>query len=372
MIKKLLEKEEKEKIFYFRCDKLADYKELDEVLKAYFEFRKEKNISSSFILLDEVTFPKEWFRTIKYYIDTGELKNDVLVLTGSLSMYLKKEVELFPGRRGFGKNIVMLPLSFREFIKVFSPELYEKIPKIEKIEKEEMFKKLLALPFFDEIERLFEKYLKIGGFPLAVKSERISEEVKDIYWSWLKSDLAKIERSEETFKRVAKAIVEKTPSAISLNSLAKEFEIATHKTVFEYLSIMENLFVVKIIYYLDLEKEIKSFKKNRKVCFVDPFFFYLFSDICLTKLPNESIIVENVVDSHLARRFDVFYWKNGREIDIVVKEKELIGFEIKWGEKVEDYSKIKIGKLKNVFCLTKDKLNKEKNLLPISLFLAMF
>jgi len=186
LIKKLLEKEEKEKIFYFRCDKLADYKELDEVLKAYFEFRKAKNISSSFILLDEVTFPKEWFRTIKYYIDTGELKNDVLVLTGSLSMYLKKEVELFPGRRGFGKNIVMLPLSFREFIKVFSPELYEKIPKIEKIEKEEMFKKLLALPFFDEIERLFEKYLKIGGFPLAVKSEGISEEVKDIYWSWKK------------------------------------------------------------------------------------------------------------------------------------------------------------------------------------------
>jgi predicted AAA+ superfamily ATPase len=372
LIKKLLEKEEKEKIFYFRCDKLADYKELDEVLKAYFEFRKAKNISSSFILLDEVTFPKEWFRTIKYYIDTGELKNDVLVLTGSLSMYLKKEVELFPGRRGFGKDIVMLPLSFREFIKVFSPQLYEKIPKIEKIEKEEMFKKAyLALPFFEEIEKLFEKYLKIGGFPLAVKSEGISEEVKDIYWSWLKSDLAKIERSEETFKRVAKAIVEKTPSAISLNSLAKEFEIATHKTVFEYLSIMENLFVARIIYYIDLEKEIKSFKKNRKVCFVDPFFFYLFSDICLTKLPNESIIVENVVDSHLARRFNVFYWKNRREIDAVVKEKELIGFEIKWSEKVEDYSKIKIGKLKNVFCLTKNRLEKEKNLIPVSLFLAL-
>jgi predicted AAA+ superfamily ATPase len=373
LIKKLLEEVEKEKIFYFRCDRLADYKELDEVLKTYFEFRKAKNISNSFILLDEVTFPKEWFRTIKYYIDTGELKNDVLVLTGSLSMYLKKEVELFPGRRGYGKDIVMLPLSFREFIKVFSPELYEKIPKIERIEKEEIFKKAyLALPFFDKIEKLFEKYLKIGGFPLAVKSEGISEEVKDTYWSWLKSDLAKIERSEETFKRVAKAIVEKTPSAISLNSIAKEFEIATHKTVFEYLSIMENLFVVKIIYYLDLEKEIKSFKKNRKVCFVDPFFFYLFSDICLTKLPNESVIVENVVASHFARRFDVFYWRNRREIDVVIKEKELIGFEIKWGEKVEDYSKIKIGKLKNIFCLTKDKLDKEKNLLPISLFLAMF
>jgi predicted AAA+ superfamily ATPase len=62
-----------------------------------------KNISGSFIFLDEITFPKEWFRTIKYYIDVGEFRNDVLVLTGSLSMYLKKEVELFPGRRGLEK-----------------------------------------------------------------------------------------------------------------------------------------------------------------------------------------------------------------------------------------------------------------------------
>lgn len=104
LIKKLLEQGiEKERIFYFRCDKLADYKELDEVLKTYFEFRKSKNISGSFIFLDEITFPKEWFRTIKYYIDVGEFRNDVLVLTGSLSMYLKKEVELFPGRRGLEK-----------------------------------------------------------------------------------------------------------------------------------------------------------------------------------------------------------------------------------------------------------------------------
>jgi predicted AAA+ superfamily ATPase len=72
----------------------------------------------------------------------GDFKNDVLVLTGSLSMYLKKEVELFPRRGGFGKDIIMMPLTFREFIKVFSPEIYEKIPKIERIEKEEIFKKV--------------------------------------------------------------------------------------------------------------------------------------------------------------------------------------------------------------------------------------
>jgi predicted AAA+ superfamily ATPase len=373
LIRNLLAKGiEGERIFYFKCDKLANYKELDEVLKTYFEFRKAKGISSSFILLDEITFPTEWFRTIKYYVDVGEFKKDVLILTGSLSMHLKKEVELFPGRRGFGKDFIMLPLSFREFIKVFSPKLYKKLPKIEKIEKNEIFKKLfVAMPFFDEIEKLFEKYIAIGGFPLAVKNESITEMVKESYWSWIKTDIAKIGRNEETLKRVAKAIVEKAPSAISLNSIAKEFEIGTHKTAFEYLDIMEKLYIVKILYYLDLQKLIASFKKNRKVCFMDPFFFHLFADICLSKLPEESIILENIVASHLARKYEVFYWKNKQEIDIIVKDKELNGFEVKWKEKVSDYSKLKVGKLKNVFCLTKEEISKEKNVLPASLFLSL-
>jgi hypothetical protein len=95
--------------------------------------------------------------------------------------------------------------------------------------------------------------------------------------------LAKIDRSEEIFKRIAKAILEKTPSAISLNSIAKEFDISTHKTFFEYLDVMEKIFIVKFLYHIDLDKIIPNLKKNRKVCFADPFFFYLFSDICLTK-----------------------------------------------------------------------------------------
>jgi len=373
LIKKLLEDGvESERIFYFRCDKLEDFKELDDVLKTYLEFRKSKNISSSFILLDEVTFPREWFRTIKFRIDIGDFRNDVLVLTGSLSMYLKKEVELFPGRRGFGKDVIVMPLTFREFIAVFDREVYEKIPKIENLEKGEIFNKAYQIiQFFDKIQEMFKLYLKIGGFPLVVKNEEITEEAKESYWSWIKNDLFKVGRSEETFKRIAKAILEKTPSAISLNSIAKEFEISTHKTVFEYLDTMEKMFIVKILYHIDLNKMLVNFKKNRKVCFNDPFFFYLFSDICLTKVPDESVIVENIVASHLARKFDVFYWKDGTEIDVVVRTKEPIGFEVKWSEREEDFSKVRVGRVRDVICLTKNSLDKDKNLLPVSLFLAL-
>lgn len=375
LIKKLLEKGvDGKRIFYFRCDKLSNFKELDEVIKAYFDFRKSQGIKSSFIFLDEITFPTEWFRPIKFYIDTGDFKKDVLVLTGSLSMFLKKEVELFPGRRGFGKDYVILPLSFREFVKIFSPEIYEKLPELENLEKEEIFKKSFKiLPFFEKISELFKDYLKIGGFPFCVKSKAITEEAKEIYWAWIKTDLAKINRSEETFKRVAKAILEKTPSPISLNSIAKEFEIGTHKTAYEYIDIMEKLFISKVLYYIEPNKLISIFKKNRKVHFIDPFFFHLFSDICFSKIPDESIVVENIVASHLSRRYDVFYWKNRKEINIVARSKEKVfGFEIEWKEKiVEDYSKIKVGKIENLICLTKNQIDEKRNLLPVAIFLCL-
>ena len=77
LIKKLLEEGiDGKRIFYFRCDKLSNFKELDEIIKTYLEFRESEKIESSFILLDEITFPAEWFRTIKFYIDSGDFKRE--------------------------------------------------------------------------------------------------------------------------------------------------------------------------------------------------------------------------------------------------------------------------------------------------------
>jgi len=51
----------------------------------------------------------------------------VLVLTGSTSLFAKREVEMFPGRRGKGKNFLLLPLSFRDFLEVVDREFYERV-----------------------------------------------------------------------------------------------------------------------------------------------------------------------------------------------------------------------------------------------------
>lgn len=76
---------------------IADYKELDEILGEYDKIIKKEGIKSSVIILDDVTFPKEWFKSIKYSIDMGKFNNDVLILSGSLSMEAKSEIETSQG-----------------------------------------------------------------------------------------------------------------------------------------------------------------------------------------------------------------------------------------------------------------------------------
>mgnify|MGYP001626390211 CR=1 FL=1 len=98
LIKRLLESGvDPRSIFYFSCDRLADYRGLDEVLRDYLRIRSGIGISTSYVFLDEVTYPREWYGAIKGLIESGVFRSGVLVLTGSLSMSAKREIEVFPG-----------------------------------------------------------------------------------------------------------------------------------------------------------------------------------------------------------------------------------------------------------------------------------
>ncbi len=374
LIKKLLDKGINPKaIFYFKCDQLTDFKELDEVLKRYLELKELTGIKTSFIFLDEITFPKDWFRAIKWHIDMGHFRADVLVLTGSLSMFVKGETETFPGRRGKGQDFIMWPLSFREVLAVARPEIVKKIEAAESLDAEEIKAKCLkAAPWAKEIRSLFSTYIECGGFPLALKSmleeKKIPAEIASTYLSWIRGDLAKLKRSESIAKRILKAIVEKVPSTVSWHGLAKEFEIKSHKTVFYYIDIFEKLFLAKVLYFIDPNKGVEIFYKQRKVHLIDPFLYTIFADWCFTKKPESSVIVESIVASHLARKTYIGYWRNSRELDIILPAFRL-GIEVKYGERPE-FRQLAVGKIKKVLMLTKEKFSDKQAAIPISLFLA--
>ena len=372
LIKKLLDEGvDPMAVFYLRCDYIEDYKELINVLDEYFEMREVEGIESSYIFLDEITFPREWFRAIKLYVDMGKFRNDVLVLTGSVSMYLKGEVETFPGRRGKGKDIIMYPLSFREFVRVASPEVYKNIPRVsDPFEADECID---AKPWTNELRILFSLYLKSGGFPRAVKdvlkSGRVSEETYETYLAWVRGDILRLGKSEWVVKRIIKAILEKAPSPLGWNTLAKEIDVGSHKTVFRYIEFLEKAFIVKVLPYLDPNTLEPNYKKEKKVHLTDPFLYHLFSKWCLVEEPGIDKIVEGVVASHLARRYEVGYWRNSSEIDIVTREG--VGFEVKW-RKNPGASKAYVGKIREVITLSKEGFSRDPLMIPAYVFLACF
>jgi predicted AAA+ superfamily ATPase len=379
IIKNLLENNDPKSIFYFRCDDIADYKELRELIESYLELREKWNISKSFIFLDEISSPKEWFRTIKSMIDDGVFRNDVLVLSSSTSIRIKKETEFFPGRRGEGKDFHVLPLSFREFVKVVKPDLLKRLPSpISKLDFDEIRKKSLeTIMFLEDLNKLLLIYFEVGGFPLAINSyfERgyVESDVKETYLSWFKNDLVKVGRSVENAREIVKCLLTKIPSPISWESVAKEISIKSPKTVNAYLHIFSEMFSLVLSYFIDPNTSILQFGKNKKIHFIDTLLFSIFEGWCLATIKEkESVIAESVLSSHLFRRFgEVFYWRNKSEIDCIVKEREkLVGFESKWREKIEK-KKIFVGRIKEVYTLSKKEFEIENKIIPMSVFLAL-
>jgi predicted AAA+ superfamily ATPase len=379
LIKDMLERVDPKSIFYFRCDEISDYKELKELLSSYLELKEKWGIKNSFIFLDEVSFPKEWFRSIKSMIDDGLFKNDLLILTASTSIKIKKETEYFPGRRGGGRDFVIRPLSFREFIEHTNSELHQKLPqRIKKFDSREIEEKTLkASSFLTELNKLLLTYFEVGGFPPSINSYfengYLKPDVKETYLSWVKNDLVKIGKSIDTAREILKTLLIKIPSAVSWETIAKETSIKSPKTVNAYLHILQDMFTCIVGYFIDPNTTTIKFAKNKKIYFQDPLLLSIFEDWCLVRIKEkESVVAESVLASHLSRVFgEVFHWKNRTEIDCVVRSVErVLGFECKWREKSEK-RRIVMGKMKEIYVLSKKELDVKNKIIPLSVFLAL-
>jgi predicted AAA+ superfamily ATPase len=366
LIKKLLEEKVNPKsIFYYPCDILVDYKELDEVISAYLKLKKKEGIKTSYIILDEVAFPKQWYRTIKFRIDRGDFNEDVLILASSLSME-KKEIEFFAERRGYGKTLFMLPLSFSNYVKIFGIELPQ--GDLDFV-LNNYFNYQTYLP---KLNDLLKCYLITGGFPSSI-NELISKghlsfaTITD-YVSSILNDVDKLNRSEKFFELTTKVIIEKISSEFSFQSISKKYRMGNAKSIRSYVDLMEKLFILKIVKAIDINDLRILAGKQKKFYFIDPFIYLAFSKWTMSKTPNRNKLLEAMVASHLSRIFGINYAKKNKGVYITVRYgDELVGFKLKFG-KVKKMIK-SLGKMKKVFILSKDTL--DEGIIPVSLFLAM-
>ncbi len=336
LIQELLKQNAAESIFYFNCDFIPDIDSFKKTIDAYLEFRESQGIKSSYIFLDEVTSLPEWWRIIKGYTDLGVFENDVLTITGSSSLKLKGDAELFPGRRGKGKDISVYPLSFRDFLDVNGI----KIGTTGNLEKD--MKSMLKDE--NEILKLFSGYARTGGFPLSINEDPTAEEQ---FMAGFEGEILKSKKSLQLVKAVISSIMRKSPSPLSFSTVGKDIGVS-YKTVQDYVETLKNLFIMDQAFYGD-EKRI-VWRKERKFFFLDPFIARTLSWWSGEKY-LDSAFNEWLVQSHLLRKFgSVFYYRNSFEIDCIAG-----------GLKIE----IKIGKPHRAY--PKDVLVIDSKILPLFL-----
>ena len=188
---------------------------------------------------------------VKVLIDSGRALNSVIVVTGSSSLKVKRNIELFPGRMGEGKNIEVLPLSFPEYLKVFGISNY-------KLQR-------------DRVLDLFEQYLTTGEFPLTINKNPSTEILKAFI-----GDFIRFDKSLEIAKEVFASLISKIPSPLSFRTIAKNTSGYSYKTVQEYLEFFKNLYILEYA-YLKQGKKV-YYRKEKKIFFRDPLLLQLFSE----------------------------------------------------------------------------------------------
>jgi len=326
---KLLKKFKPEAIFYFACDEISDFRELGEILDNYLSFRESRGVKSSVIFLDEVTFVNEWWRALKSRIDLGKLSRDVIFISGSASLELLAGKERFPGRRGYGKDYYVLPVSFNEFVSQI-----KKIPVKEfEFSRNIVDNVLKANKLFEkELADAFEIYLRTGGFPLAIKEFLTSGRTWNAYKAyidWIKTDIIRAGKSEKAAKEIVSYILNARLTPISWNSIAKETSVSSPNTIRSYIEFLENLFILKVLYWIGTDGRVMP-RKNKKIHVTDPFLYDALARWVRVNIYDEQK-VESVVSSHLNRIGEIFYWRDLTEVDVILKHKDkLLGFEVKW------------------------------------------
>ncbi|HID31856.1 MAG TPA: ATP-binding protein [bacterium (Candidatus Stahlbacteria)] len=288
--------------------------------------------------IDEFHYLPDPARFVKLCVDHyPEIK---LICTGSSTLkFYKKARNSIIGRI---IEYELYPLDFREFLKFKRKERYLNLIPEPSLDRITGFKQA-KIP--DRLLRLYEEFLIYGGYPesvLAPEYEKIRF-LSRLFKIYAKRDLREFYtlRNEFAFENFFYMLGDRVGSLINLHEISKEIGVSL-KTVKNYLFLLENLFMVKVLHPIR-SKVVNSIRKMPKVYFVDT------GLLCWTLRGFDSIkrssgmgrLVENRIFIDLLQRIrpmESLYFarkKSGVEIDFVVKGKKNIGVEVKWSHHPE-------------------------------------
>ncbi|NGX51754.1 MAG: hypothetical protein KR126chlam5_00037 [Candidatus Anoxychlamydiales bacterium] len=331
-------------MFYLPCDEIYDAKELGQKIRFFLSQVTKKGLF--LLIIDEITFVKNWDRTIKALADEGLFNKGLCILTGSDTLILKEAAMRFPGRRGKASKIDfhIYPLTFFEYVSLRKQK--------SKITNENL------LSFFEE-------YAHSGGYLRAIndfaENGIISESTFLTYEQWIRGDFLKQGKNEENLLQLLKALLTIGSSQISYSSLTQKIGLISKETCIDYLNLLQRMDVLINLQAFDQTKKTGFPKKARKFHFLDPFiyhtiFYWLKREGYLNSIESfqNSSLIEGLVASHCRRFGKTFYFKGQGEIDVIwLKEKLIQALEVKWSNQIKSNDLKMLKQFKNSTILGK-------------------
>ena len=284
LLKQIMKKIGKSYYFNFEDQRLirfdvSDFEKLSQVLKE--EFGECKSY-----FLDEIQNITHWERFVRAMQDTGKK----FIITGSNASLLSREL----GSKLTGRHLTyeLFPFSYKEMLKLTKQE-----PSLSS----------------------FENYLKNGGFPEYLKYNK-TEMLQELFKDIITRDIIVRHglRESQIMKEIALYLISNTGKEFSYNKLKKYFNLGSVNTIISYISYLEDSYVIFTLSRFDYSYK-KQIISPKKVYSIDTGFSTANS---VSFSADKGRVFENMVFLNLRKKYkDIFYFKEEKECDFLIKEK---------------------------------------------------
>ncbi len=348
MIGKLLERgTDPEQILFVNLeDKKLSESSLNEI---YVSYRENVNPEKkAYIFLDEIHRKDGWESWIRKKYDLKT--NDKFVISGSCSYLLKKEYStLLTGRN---LTFEVFPLSFGEFLSF----------KNVKIEKEKAKRGLISESTKIRLLNSLREYMKWGGFPEVFFKERdfkkmlLQQYFDDILY---KDIVDRYSLNAQKAKDLALFLTTNFTGTISLRSMRNSLGLS-YDTAKDYISFFMEAFLVFMLDHFSYSLKEQKTQAPKAYCIDNG----LRNSVSFKFSEDEGKLAENMVFVELKRRgHDVYYWKNGREVDFVIKENDdtLTAINVSYTDRIDERETESLHEFRKKYKKTKKRMILTRN-----------
>jgi len=196
-------------------------------------YRADASVRRLFI--DEITALNGWEKAIKTLADAGELRNILLITTGSSAADLRHGAERLPGRKGQLPRTCYIfpPISYSEFCRVFEAELPP--------------------------SRLIPAYILTGGAPPACNAllsfGYIPDYIIELVRDWVYGEFAATGRSRGTVVSLFECFYRFAGTPVGQSKLARETGLANNSVAAGYLDLFADLLSLAFVYPWDASRK---------------------------------------------------------------------------------------------------------------------